>query len=64
LLKTESDVKETTIKIDAARREALKDAAFDVQYHIRESVTMSEVVRHLIDNHLQEAIQEMKKGKR
>lgn len=53
-------MKETTIKIDPARREALKDAAFDIQYEIRESVTMSDVVRHLIDKHLEEAIAEMK----
>lgn len=60
-LKTEVKLKETTIKIDPARREALKDAAFDIQYEIRENVTMSDVVRHLIDKHLKEAIEEMKK---
>jgi len=60
-LKTEVQVKETTIKIDPARREALKDAAFDIQYEIRENVTMSDVVRHLIDRHLKEAVEEMKR---
>ena len=54
-------MKETTIKLDADRRQALKDAAFDISMVLRETVAMSEIVKHLIDNHLKEAVGEMKK---
>jgi len=53
-------VKTTTVKIDPARREILKDAAYDVSMETREIVSMSDVMKFLIDNYTKEAVIKMK----
>jgi hypothetical protein len=52
-------MKSTTIKIDATRREALKDASFKVSMETGKIHTMTDVVKFLIDNHLEDAQREI-----
>lgn len=52
-------MKDTTVKIDAARREVLKDAAFKVSMETREMTSMTDVLRFLVDNYTEEAITKM-----
>lgn len=52
-------LKDTTVKIDAVRRETLKDAAFQVSMELREVITMTDIMRYLIDNYTKSAICEM-----
>lgn len=54
-------MKPTTVKIDAGRRETLKDAAFEISMEKREVINMSEVIKYLIDNYTESAVEEMKK---
>jgi hypothetical protein len=53
-------LKDTTVKIDAARRETLKDAAFEVSMELREVVSMTDILRHLIDNYTKNAVKDLK----
>jgi hypothetical protein len=52
-------MKNTTVKIDAVRRETLKDAVFEISMETRKMITMSDVIKHLIDHHTGDAIKEM-----
>lgn len=53
-------MKPTTVKIDAARREKLKDAAFEISMAKREVINMTEVIKYLVDNYTDDAVKEMK----
>lgn len=48
-------MKETTMRINAVRREMLKDAAYRVSMETREIVKMSDLANFLIDNYLEDA---------
>lgn len=56
-------MKDTTIKIDAARREMLKDAAFAISMKKGEIVSMTDIIRYLIDNYTHSALKEMSLNK-
>lgn len=57
---SDTSLKNTTIRIDAVRREALKDAAFNVSMDKQEIVSMSDILKYLIDNFTEDAVQKLK----
>lgn len=57
-------MKETTMRINAVRREMLKDAAYRVSMETREIIKMSDLANYLIDNFLNEAEERMCKEKK
>lgn len=51
---------DTTVAINGARNKALTDAAVKVTIATKEVCKMSEIVQHLIDNYLDEAVEDLK----
>lgn len=49
----------TTVSIKKSGKQRLEQAAIDLAGNIRERVSISEIVTHLVDHHLDECIQEM-----
>jgi len=50
---------DTTVRIDDARRERLKNAAFKISMAKGDMVSVSDLIRYLIDNKLEETKKEL-----
>jgi hypothetical protein len=53
----------TTYKLDEARREKVKDAAFKISWAIQDQVSMTNVIKKLIDDHLDDFVERVEKSK-
>ena len=51
---------DTTVSISGKRKEQLNDAVVKLVLARKEPVKISEIVHHLIDNYLEEAIKDLK----
>lgn len=54
-------MKETTVKIDAARREELVNAAFELTVHRGRVVTVTEIIKALVDRCLKDYVKKSKR---
>ncbi|KGK00279.1 hypothetical protein [Thalassotalea sp. ND16A] len=51
---------DTTIAINGARKDKLKDAVVDITIATREPIKSSAIVQYLIDNYLDDAVKDLK----
>jgi hypothetical protein len=58
--KNEMARQDTTIAINGARKEKLKDAVVDITIATKEPIKASTIVQYLIDQYLDEAVKDLK----
>lgn len=51
---------DTSVAINGERKEKLQDAAVEITISTRQMIKVSQIVQHLIDNYLDEAVKDIK----